>query len=303
MNDRETEQQLRAWLQEQRELPAPGLLRTRVLSIPEHDYAVAGSRLRLSFGPWAGGHRRALEIAIALVLLALLGVLASVSLTGGRPLLGLTPVPTKPPATSQPSPSATAAPHLLAPLGYDASGTIAFSRTDPQTQLEMTELVDPSGSRESTFQVGLGWPNASSLTGFSCCGVFRPGGGQIALGYGEINAFRGSGAWQTATVVNLDGSPATSIPVVCGGCASVVGLNYLPRAWSAERVNPWPSRVGVTRTRASMASNWRRSGGRPTGPRKSREIIGMCRWRSRRMAPGFSSFGSERRLAAEISLS
>jgi hypothetical protein len=236
MNERETERLLQDWLDDQHEVPAPATLRARILAIPAHDPRRSTAGIRLASPSWFIGHRRLVEIGLALTLLVLLAALiASASLIGSKPHLGLTATP-NPSTSSDPdvSPIPAASAQILAPLGYLGKGTIAFVRTDPQANLDKTWLVDPAGSRESLLQVKAGWPSASGVTGFGCCPVFAPNGTQVAVGYEEINSFRGGGTWQTATVLWLDGAPASELPVICGGCASVVGLNYVPRAWSPD---------------------------------------------------------------------
>ena len=234
MSDRETEDLLRAWLGSEHGTPAPATLRARVMSIPTQDRPRSAVRMRPAGPSWFAGQRRLLEIAVALMLLALLAALIGTgAFGGGRPPLGLI-APSSSPATPTPalSPSPSIGP--IASLGYRGNGTIAFVRTDPLTNLDKTWLVDPAGSRESILQPNVGRASPSGVTGFGCCPVFAPNGEQVAVGYEEIDSFRGPGAWQTATVLRLDGSPASLVPVFCGSCASTVGLNYLPRAWSPD---------------------------------------------------------------------
>jgi Tol biopolymer transport system component len=186
----------------------------------------------------------------------------------GQPLSG---APSQPAAATQPS-SVASSGVPYAPFGYAGSGTIAFTREDA-SGMPTTWLVDPSGSHETPIGLSSGQYGLPNLTGAGCCGVFSPDGKQIAVGYTDLNSFRGPGELDGALVLNLDGTEASSIPAMCGGCASVMGINYLPGAWSPDgkwiATEVWsdtdPSRDGINLAPIDVAKGPRDWTGQVTG--------------------------------------
>lgn len=68
----------------------------------------------------------------------------------------------------------------------------------------------------------------------ACCVVQSPDGTQIAIGHRVTEGFRSSDPLMITTIVDRSGSKVTDLPIFCGGCVSIVGLNYVPRAWSPD---------------------------------------------------------------------
>ena len=102
---------------------------------------------------------RAATVAAVLVV----GGLTAVGIARSVPAVGTTPTPiasglpvaTAPAATATPapaSPSPSLADGLFAPLGYDGTGTIAFTRDDSTLDGPVVWLVDPSGAAEARLE-------------------------------------------------------------------------------------------------------------------------------------------------------
>ena len=124
---------------------------------------------------------------------------------------------------------------MIAPYpGADLPGTISFTFDDTDSSGSTTWLMDPSGARAARLHVLVGWPSGTPTSQFDCCGVFSPDGQRIAMGYAEVNALRGPGSWQTGWIMNLDGTERGPVPPFCGGCGSLQGIHYVPRAWSPD---------------------------------------------------------------------
>jgi Tol biopolymer transport system component len=154
------------------------------------------------------------------------------------PSIGITPASSRPEASHQTG--------LLAPFGYPAGGTIVFARTSPGGGSDTsTWRIRPDGSGETALRVGTGWGGTTSLPGTGCCAVLSPDGTQVAVGYDEVNTDRSPGVSTAGRILNLDGSHADDpvqtqtnlgllIPEVCGGCVSIMDIQYVPGAWSAD---------------------------------------------------------------------
>ncbi len=140
--------------------------------------------------------------------------------------------------TAAPNPTTTMAndEQLIAPLGYPGKGTITFARDDPAIGDESIWLIDPDGSDETRLTVNTDWAGrpAPALSSYGCCGVFSPDGTRLAVAYDDNTGGGGDGTWLETRILNLDGSSASTVPVMCGGCESVMRLDYTPRAWSPD---------------------------------------------------------------------
>jgi hypothetical protein len=217
----------------------PTQLADRVLEAALDDVNQTRQRRRPS-APWRNLRMSTFRIA-AVVAVLVVGGLAIVALGRGPsiasparpnpsiaiPSVAATAVPATPVA---PSPSARA--DLLAPLGYAGTGTIAFTRNDPALGGWAPFLVDPAGTNEARIGIEHGWA-AGSVPGTGCCGVFSPDGTKVAVGFDEQNPSRGPGTLAGTQVFGLDGTSESLVPMACGGCAAIVGVDFVPRAWSA----------------------------------------------------------------------
>ncbi len=124
---------------------------------------------------------------------------------------------------------------LLAPTGYLGNGTIAFSRNDPAIDESAVYLINPDGSGETRLRLVSPWAGGSSeLDGYGCCPVFSPSGLRVAVGFNDNSGAGSEGTWRQTQIVNLDGSPASTVPVRCVACESILGIDYDPRAWSPD---------------------------------------------------------------------
>ena len=198
--------------------------------------------------------------AAAVIAVLAVGGLTVLGIARSLPTVGTTPTPlpsglpvaTAPAATEVPvSPSPSLADGLFAPLGYDGSGTIAFTRVDPGSPGPGSWLIDPSGARESRLEPAM--PETAprmTLTGTGCCTVFSPDGRLVA---GSFDTTHGSMP-AAGLVLGLDGAYVQWAPGDCGGCGSVTeGISIRPTAWSldsrsfASRVSNGgdPSRNGI----------------------------------------------------------
>jgi hypothetical protein len=182
--------------------------------------------------------------AAAVLAVALVGTLVLPAIRGtvGGPTPSLASTADSP---SAPAPSGSRPPALMAPIGYSSTGTIVFTRRDPALGGDATWAINPDGSGEAPLRVGSGWGGTTSVPGTGCCAVLSPDGTQVALGYDEVNPFRGPGTLAASRIVNLNGAHVADpvdqqtnnglfIPQVCGGCGSIGGINYVPRAWSPD---------------------------------------------------------------------
>jgi Tol biopolymer transport system component len=123
---------------------------------------------------------------------------------------------------------------MIAPYPGDLlPGTISFTFDDRDNSGRTTWLMDPSGARPARLHVLAGWPSGTPTSQFDCCGVFSPDR-RIAMGYAETNELRGPGSWQTGWIMNFDGTEDGPFPPFCGGCGSLRGIHYVPRAWSSD---------------------------------------------------------------------
>jgi WD40-like Beta Propeller Repeat len=138
------------------------------------------------------------------------------------------------PRSSSPS-SAAPSVELLAPLGYNAAGTIVFVREDSQLGGDAVFTVDPDGTGETEFRPADAWngdPISAQPAG--CCAVISPDGTQIAVAYEDSSGAAGPGTWLMTRIVDLSGTHLNSLPSFCGGCRSIQQRNAVPRAWSPD---------------------------------------------------------------------
>jgi hypothetical protein len=250
----------------------PAELADRVLDDALDEIHLTRQRRRLA-APWRNRPMSSFSLRLAAVIAVIaVGGFALFQLGRGPTIAGpatplpATPLPTVPPslaAVASAGPTATATPvaptpgastGLLAPLGYAGSGTIAFTRDDPAGGGSVPFLVDPSGANETRIVIERGWGSAASVPGTGCCGVFSPDGSKLAVGYDEVNPPRG-GTLAATQVFSLDGSSLSLIPMVCGACAMIDGVDFVPRAWSAGEhgllaldvaSSADPTRAGIT---------------------------------------------------------
>lgn len=166
-------------------------------------------------GGWVSRNRSMLIPAVAL-----LGALVAAAV-GAMVVWRETPPPIESPSAPATAPS-TAPDESIAPIGFQGIGTIAFTRYD-ESGFPRLYLVDPSGADEVQL-----------IDGFGCCGVFAPDGRSLAIGYKTTHEFRGPGSLATGKVVRIDGREMFGLPATCGGCSSIQGIEWLPRAWSAD---------------------------------------------------------------------
>ena len=180
---------------------------------------------------------RAATLAADLVVggLAAVGIARSLPAVGTppSPMPSGLPVPTAPDATeapTSPTPSSSLPDGLFAPLGYDGSGTIAFTRSDPALDGGAVWLVDPSGAREAQIEPpSLALPS-ETFGGTGCCTVFSPDGRRLATSFDTPSGImRGLGL-----VLKLDGSYVQWAPGPCVGCGSAVHMIVQPTTWSPD---------------------------------------------------------------------
>lgn len=193
----------------------PDRLSERVASAIRTDVHRVGRRRVL---PWERttnlfavvGSGLALVVAIA----ALAVALSRPSDVGG-PGPGGTPGPSALPTVGS-SPSAT----RLAPLGYEAPGTIVFTRADPANDIgDTTWLINPDGTGEQQFPPG---------TQGVCCAVFSHDGSRVAIGTA------GPDGSYMSTIFDLSGDYVQEDPIDCASFQSRDGIRYVPRAWSPD---------------------------------------------------------------------
>jgi hypothetical protein len=133
------------------------------------------------------------------------------------------------PRSSSPSSTAPSA-ELLAPQGYQAPGTIAFSRNEPSLGGDTTWLIAPVGSGETQVVVRA-VDGSDGREHPTCCAVFSPEGTQLAVGY--LRTDLGTADLTETRILSVGGRDVRWLPN-CGACAMVDGINYAPRAWSSD---------------------------------------------------------------------
>ena len=163
------------------------------------------------------------------------------------------PAATEAPSSATPSASALASTSSDVPMGFDGTGTIAFTRLDAGGDgLDRTWLVDPAGTNETPFTVAAGFSRATDLPGSSCCSVFAPDGRTLAIGFDDKRPSSGTGTLAGTALVALNGIVVEQLPI-CGACVFLDGMNYVPVAWSAQghhlALQAWndadPSKTGI----------------------------------------------------------
>jgi hypothetical protein len=217
----------------------PAELADRVLEAALDEVHVTRQRRRV-LASWRNLTMSSLSLRIAAIV-AVLAVGGFAILTIGRSSTVIAPATPAPsfvaptPGLATPPASALASPgaSLLAPTGYAGGGTIAFTRHDPSVGGDAPFLIDPSGSNETRIPIQHGWPGATVVPQTGCCAVFSPDGTQVAVGYEELNPNRGPGTMAATQVFSLAGASSSLVPSVCGGCGSINGIEFVPRAWSA----------------------------------------------------------------------
>src|SRR4051794_5865209 len=229
----------------------PAELADRVLDDALDEIHLTRQRRRLAV-PWRNRPMSSFSLRLAAVIAVIaVGGVALFQLGRGPTIAGpatplpATPLPTVPAsltavASAAPSAAATPVPPtppasaaLLAPFGYAGGGTIAFTRDDAAVRGSAPFLIDPSGKNEARIVIQHGWGSAASLPGTGCCGVFSPDGSKLAVGYDEVNPARGAGTHAATQIFTRYGFSLSLIPMVCGACAMIEGVDFVPRAWSA----------------------------------------------------------------------
>jgi hypothetical protein len=156
---------------------------------------------------------------MALALLAAALVVALATLLSGAGHRGIM---TGPSETPSPSPAATYPEPLSAPLGYQGSGTIEFSRPNATGDSDLW-LIEPAGTNERLFLAG------------GCCGLFSPDGRQLAVAVPGGGLHAVGSPLLGINIYTLPGSSVTSkIPAQCNGGCSIATENSAPDAWSAD---------------------------------------------------------------------
>jgi hypothetical protein len=184
--------------------------------------------------PWRIPMRNRLPLALALVAIVAIGGLVVAGLGRSSATIG-TDAPSNQPTVAVPSASAPASSAASGPATFDETGTIAFSRVDADGDgTQRTWLVDPTGTNESAFRVPSGFTNGTTqLPGTGCCSVFAPDGRTMAVGFDDVRGWAGGGTLDGTAMLALDGALVAQLPV-CGACAYLDGMNYVPAAWSAQ---------------------------------------------------------------------
>jgi hypothetical protein len=188
-----------------------------------------------------------MPMALALVAIVAIAGVAIAGLSRQAPGVGTTepgvsPVPA--PSLAAPSAAAPASSSSDVPMGFDGTGTIAFTRVDAGGDgSSRTWLVDPAGTNEKPFRVLAGFSGNTDLPGTGCCIVFAPDGRMMAVGFDETGRGAGRGFLKGTAITALDETGAgvlagyasvlEQVPI-CGACEFPDGLNYVPVAWSAQ---------------------------------------------------------------------
>jgi len=146
---------------------------------------------------------------------ALLVIAVAVFVGTGGPRLTTTPGPS---ASAKPSASASSA--LAAPVGYQGSGVIEFTRHSAAGEDDLW-LVDPSGANERLLVPG------------GCCGLFSPDGRLLAAAVPNGGLVERETGRLGVNIYNERGTVTGTIPGECGACGIAV-LDSEPDAWSSD---------------------------------------------------------------------
>ena len=96
-------------------------------------------------------------------------------------------------------------------------------------------LIHPDGSRETRLRVTTDFSGApADFNGFGCCLVLSPDGRKVAVAYDDWSGLFGDTGVRKTQILKLDGARVASVPINCGGCASIQGVDIVPRAWSLD---------------------------------------------------------------------
>lgn len=218
------DQRIAAWLTSE----APSQMPDRVLV---STFAITRATRQVGWlSGWRSIRMRSMPVAIAAGAVAIL-----VLILGGVAIIG-SPTKATPSPTSSASPTASPASSALASNAANPSASPAFVQLGPgyNTNGWITFSVQDAAQHRSLYVVGAATNNETQIVAAEpCCGVFSPDGKRIAVGEVDPATHRYRTAIFQATFP-IAGGPSTKLPTVCGGCGSLVNLDYVPRAWSPD---------------------------------------------------------------------